>query len=302
MKKKLLSLLLCTVMLFSVACSSNNEKTVTDREGNEVAIPTNIEKIVSTAPSNTEILSALGVGNKIVCMDTYSADIEGVNKEAKQMDFTSPDAEAIIELEPDIVIASGYNKAGSSDDPFKSLSDVGIPVVYIPSSDSIDGIYKDIEFIASIVKQDEKGKEIVSNMKSEIEKVSEVGKTIKDKKKVYIEIGPAPSLYSVGGSTFLNEMVEIIGAENIFKDQDAWISPSEESVIDANPDVILTTVNYVENPTDEIKSREGWENINAVKHDEVYYIDANSSSRPTQNIIKALKEMSKAIYPDEYDK
>ena len=302
MKKKLLSLLLCTVMLFSVACSSNNEKTVTDREGNEVAIPTNIEKIVSTAPSNTEILSALGVGNKIVCMDTYSADIEGVNKEAKQMDFTSPDAEAIIELEPDIVIASGYNKAGSSDDPFKSLSDVGIPVVYIPSSDSIDGIYKDIEFIASIVKQDEKGKEIVSNMKSEIEKVSEVGKTIKDKKKVYIEIGPAPSLYSVGGSTFLNEMVEIIGAENIFKDQDAWISPSEESVIDANPDVILTTVNYVENPTDEIKSREGWENINAVKNDEVYYIDANSSSRPTQNIIKALKEMSKAIYPDEYDK
>lgn len=301
MKKKLLSLLLCMTMMFTVACSSSEEKTVTDREGNEVAVPENIEKIVSAAPSNTEILSALGVGDKIVCMDTYSAGIEGVNKDAKQMDFTSPDAEAIIELDPDIVIASGYNKAGSSDDPFKSLSDAGIPVVYIPSSDSIDGIYKDIEFIASIVKQDEKGEEIVSDMKAEIEKVAEVGKTIKDKKKVYIEIGPAPTLYSVGGSTFINEMVEIIGAENIFKDQDAWISPNEESVIDANPDVILTTVNYVENPTDEIKSREGWENINAVKNNEVYYIDSDSSSRPTQNIIKALKEMSKAIYPDEYE-
>ena len=97
-------------------------------------------------------------------------------------------------------------------------------------------------------------------------------------------------------------MVEIVGAENIFADQDAWISPSEESVIDANPDVILTTVNYVENPTDEIKSREGWEHINAVKNNEVYYIDSDSASRPTQNIIKALNEIAKAIYPDKYDK
>ncbi|MCC3669544.1 ABC transporter substrate-binding protein [Terrisporobacter mayombei] len=302
MKKKLLSLLLCVVMLFTVACSSNKEQTVTDREGNKVEIPSNIEKIVSTAPSNTEILAGLGVGDKIVCMDTYSEGIEGVNKDVKKMDFTSPDAEAIIELEPDIVIASGYNKSGSSDDPFKSISDAGIPVVYIPSSESIDGIYKDIEFIASIVKEDSKGEEIVSNMKSEIEKISKVGETIKDKKKVYIEIGPAPNLYSIGNSTFLNEMVEIIGAENIFKNQKSWISSTEESVIDANPDVILTTVNYVENPVKEIKSREGWENIKAVKNNEVYYIDADSSSRPTQNIIKALKEMAKATYPDEYEK
>ena len=303
MKKKLLSLLLCLVMLFTVACSSSNkEQTVTDREGNEVVIPTNIEKIVSTAPSNTEILTALGMGDKIVCMDTYSEGIEGVNKDVVKMDFSAPDAEAIIGLEPDIVIASGYNKAGSSDDPFKSLSDVGIPVVYIPSSDSIEGIYKDIEFVASVVGKEDKGKEIIDDMKSDIEEIAKVGKTITDKKKVYIEIGPAPTLYSVGGSTFLNEMVEIVGAENIFEDQDAWISPSEESVIDANPDVILTTVNYVENPTDEIKSREGWEHINAVKNNEVYYIDSDSASRPTQNIIKALNEIAKAIYPDKYDK
>lgn len=300
MKKKLLALLLCITTTFTVACSSNEEETVTDREGNEVVIPANIEKIVSTSPSNTEILSELGVGEKIVCIDTYSADIEGINKDAEQMDFTAPDAEAIIELDPDIIIASGYNKGGSSDDPFKSLRDVGIPVVYIPSSDSIDSIYKDIEFIASIVNQEEKAKVIISNMKSEIEKVAEIGSKIKDKKKVYIEIGPAPILYSIGGSSFLNEMVEIIGAENIFKDQVAWISPSEESVIDANPDVILSTAHHVKNPVEEIKSRPGWENVNAIKNNEVYYIDANSSSRPTHNIIKALKEMAKAIYPDEY--
>jgi len=302
MKKKLLSLLLCVVMLFTVACSSNKEQTVTDREGNKVEIPSNIEKIVSTAPSNTEILAGLGVGDKIVCMDTYSEGIEGVNKDVKKMDFTSPDAEAIIELEPDIVIASGYNKSGSSDDPFKSISDAGIPVVYIPSSESIDGIYKDIEFIASIVKEDSKGEEIVSNMKSEIEKISKVGETIKDKKKVYIEIGPAPNLYSIGNSTFLNEMVEVIGAENVFKDEESWFAPTEEAILDANPDVILTKVDYVEDPAAEILARDGWDNITAVKNGDVYYIDANSAARGNQNILKALDQMAKAIYPDVYGK
>ena len=59
---------------------------------------------------------------------------------------------------------------------------------------------------------------------------------------------------------------------------------------------------YVENPTEEIKSRQGWEHINAIKNNQVYYIDANSASRPTQNIIKALNEIAKAVYPDQYDK
>ena len=301
MKKKLLSILLCLTLIFSVGCSKGeSEKTITDRAGNEVKVPTKIEKIISTAPSNTEILVGLGLADKIIAADTYSEGIEGLSKDTKLMDFQNPDAEAMVELDPDIVIASGYNQVGSSEDPYKSVSDAGIPVVYIPSSSSIDGIYKDIEFIAELVNEKDKGNEIIDSMKKDVESIKEIGSKIKDKKTVYFEIGPAPTLYSVGKDTFINEMIQIIGAKNIFADKDAWISPSEESVIDANPDVILTNVNYVENPTEEIMSRTGWENITAVKDKAVYSIDANSSSRPTQNIIKALKEMAKAVYPDEY--
>lgn len=302
MKKRIISIILCMVLIFAVGCSSTEtKKTVTDREGNEVTIPTKIERIVSTAPSNTEVLVDLGVADKLVCVDNYSEGIEGLNKDVEKMDFSAPDAEAIIGLEPDIIIASGYNKSGSADDPFKAVSDAGISVVYIPSSNSINGIYKDIEFLASIVNAEDEGEKIISNMKKEISEIAEKGKTIKDKKTVYFEIGPAPTLYSIGKDTFVNEMISLIGAENIFKDEESWISPTEESVLDANPDVILTNVNYVDDPVSEIIGRQGWDSITAVKNKDVYSIDADSSSRPTPNIIKALKEMAKAIYPDVYE-
>ena len=71
-------------------------------------------------------------------------------------------------------------------------------------------------------------------------------------------------------------------------------------IIKDNPDVILTN-EPVDNIIDTIKNREGWGEINAVKNNNVYLIDKNASSRPSQNIIKALKEMAKAIYPEKYE-
>ncbi len=300
--KKILALIMTLSMFVMSGCSSQTDRTVTDREGTEVNIPTKIEKIISTAPSNTEVLMALGLGDKLVAIDKYSTDIEGVNKELPQIDFSNPDAETIIGLEPDIIIASGVNKTGSAEDPFKAISEAGIPVVYIPSSDSIDGIYKDIEFIADVVNEKSKGEEIINDMKSQVDEIKAIGDTITDKKSVYFEISPPPYLSSFGKSTFLNEMIEIIGAKNIFANEDGWISPTAETIIDANPDVIITNAGYMDNPTEEIKSRDAWENINAIKNNKVYLVDNNASSRPSQNAVKALKEMAKAIYPEYYEK
>ena len=300
--KKILALIIALSMFIISGCSSQQDRTVTDREGTEVNIPKKIEKIISTAPSNTEVLMALGLGDKLVAIDKYSTDIEGVNTELPQIDFSNPDAETIIGLEPDIVIASGHNKTGSTEDPFKAISEAGIPVVYIPSSDSIDGIYKDIEFIAEVVNEKSKGKEIIDDMKAQVDEIKAIGDTIADKKSVYFEISPVPYLSSFGKSTFLNEMIEIIGAKNIFENEDGWISPTAESIIDANPDVIITNAEYMENPTGEIKSRNAWENINAIKNNEVYLVDKNASSRPSQNVVKALKQMAEAVYPEHYEK
>lgn len=273
-------------------------KTV-DRAGNEITIPKEINKIISMSPSNTEILIDLGFGDKIIAADTYSKDILGLPANIQYFDMMTPDVEKLVALEPDIIFATGMSMSDGSD-PYKPVKDMGICLAYIPSSDSIEGIYQDILFLAGSLNATDKGMELIAGMKTKINEIEKIASTIKEKKTVYFEIAASPNLYSFGKGVFLNEMIEIIGAENILENEEKWISVSDEAVVAADPDIILTNVNYVENAVDEIKSRAGWENITAVKNNDVYYIDNNASSLSNHNIVKALQQMAEAVYPEIY--
>lgn len=311
--KKIISIAILIVMIFTMltACSQNEAQspqalevpeeplTITDPAGNEIIVPEETNKIISMAPSITEVLVDLGFGDKIIAVDTNSKDLPGLPDDIPHIDMMAPDVEQLIALNPDIVLASTITMSGGSD-PLTQLKDMGITLAYIPSSDSIEGIYSDLMFIAKVLNVEEEGQALVDAMKEKIEEIKEIGESITSRKSVYFEIAAAPDLYSFGKGVFLDEMIEIIGAENVLGNEEGWISVSGETIVAANPDVIITNVNYIENPVDEIKSRSGWENINAIKNDEVYYVDNMSSSLPNHNIIRALEEMAKAVYPDEY--
>ena len=277
----------------------NTKLPATDRAGNEISIPDQINRIISISPANTEILIELGFADKIIAADEYSKDIKGLPKGIPLFDMMAPDAEQMVALEPDIIYTTGMVLA-EGNDPYKPIKDMGICVAYVPASISIEGIYEDILFLAKSLGADSKGADLVNSMISKIEEIEEKGKTIENNKTVYFELAESPNLYSFGTGVFLNEMIEIIGAENVLADYDMWISISEENVIASNPDVIITNVDYIENPVDEIKSRSGWENVKAVKSDQVYYVDNYATSHPNHNIIIGLEQMAKAIYPDLY--
>ncbi len=308
--KKIISTAVLVLMLAVIITGCANEQPqaakpevsslpTKDRAGNEIKIPEDVKSIITMAPSIAEVLVDLGYGDKIIAADTQSKNIKGLPANIPYIDMMTPDAEKIAELNPDVVFASTMSMVDGKD-PYKPLKDIGICVIYIPSSDSIEGIYEDIMFISSVVKSNEKGQSLVDGMKSKIEEIKKISSSIKDKKTVYFEIAAAPSIYSFGTGVFLNEMIEIIGAENVLADQKSWISVSEEAILAANPDVIITNVSYIEKPVDEILSRSGWEEITAVKNKDVYYVDNMASSLPNQNIIKALEEMAHAVYPDKY--
>ena len=295
------SKLLAVLLIFSITACTNKNVTMKDREGNEFKLPESIDRIISTAPSNTEILVELGLSDNLVLVDDYSVGIEGLKEDVETMDFFNLNAEEIIAKEPDLIVVSGFSVIGD-EDPYKTFSDAGITVVYIPVSNTINDIYEDIIFMGNLTNKSDKANEIVDKMKSEVEAIKEIGNKIENKKSVYFEIGSGGQLYTFGSGNFLNEMIEIVGAENVFKDQEGWLAVSEEAVISSNPDVILTNIPSYDgfNSVDDIKSRVGFENVNAILNGDVYGIDNDSSSRGTHKIVNGLKEMAKVIYPDEY--
>jgi iron complex transport system substrate-binding protein len=294
-----------TVLLLTLivsGCAKEPYRELFDRTGRKVIIKGPINRIVSTAPSNTEIIADLGMGDKLAAVDRHSAQVEGLPAGITLIDFFYPDAEVITGLEPDIIIANGHNATGTGEDPFRLLREMGIPVAYISMSKSINDIYDDIAFVAELLRIPEKGDELLGSMRSQVEEIARIGAVIENKKTVYFEISAAPEMFTFGRDSFLDDMIRTIGAVNIFGNDNWIVSPGAESIISRNPDVILTNVDYIEDPIGELKSRPGFDHISAVAHNRIYRIDTDSSVRPSARIILALGQMACAVYPEVYEK
>jgi iron complex transport system substrate-binding protein len=301
MKKR--TIIVIILALFVFGCKAEKSKEIVDRSGRAVVIKGAINRVVSTAPSNTEIITDLGQAHKLVAIDRHSANVTGIPAGLVQLDFFYPDAEVIVNLEPDIIIASGHNPTGSGEDPFQLLREMGIPVVYIPMSKSIDGIYKDVAFIAELLRAGKEGETLINATKAQVSGIAQSAERrtaqVESRKTVYFEISAAPDMFTFGRDSYINDMISAIGAVNIFGNENWLVTPSAEAIIDRNPDVILTNVNYIDDPIGEIKSRPGFNHINAVKNNRIYQIDTDSSVRPSPRIVLALRQMAEAVYPED---
>ena len=306
--KKLLPLTLALAIAFSaVGCSKDNSQPdsssstveITDRAGNQVVLKEEINTIISLAPAITEVIADLGLSEKLIAVDTQSPIyVKGIEN-LPAFDLMAPDIEQLASLNPDVIFASGLSYV-AGENPFAQLIEMGIAVIEIPSSESLKAIQEDIIFISKCLNSQAKGKQLVDDMQKEIDNIANIAKDIADKKTVMFEISELPYIYSFGTGTFLDEMITVIGAENVFADQKGWLPVSEETALAKNPDVIMTSVNYLPDAVGEILSRRGWEVVNAVKNNDVYYIDNGASSLQNHNVIIALKEMAKAVYPEFY--
>lgn len=269
-----------------------------DRAGNPITLPEEIGSIISLAPSITQTLMHLGLTDKIIAVDTQSAlTVEGLPEGLPTVDIMSPDAEVLIALAPDVIFATSLSMPGS-EEPLAPVAETGIVIAYVPTAATIADIREDIAFFAAATGTAAKGETIVAEMDTAIDALKETAAGITEKKTVYFEIAAAPSAYSTGGGTYLNEMIEIVGGENIFASQDGWLPVTEEDLVSKNPDVIFTNVNYIDNPVQEILDRAALKNVTAVQQSQVYAINNMASSLPNEYIVIAMQEMADALYPD----
>ncbi len=309
--KRFMSGIICMALLIVslTACGSTpsaatnteqNPSTQTDAAQTEEPQRIISQRIISLAPATTEILVALGLTESIIAVDAYATNIKGMSPELKlpEFDAMNPDNERILAMKPDIVFVTEMS-FGGGDDPFKPLTELGVNVVYIPNSTSIDSIKNDIRTVGQATGTTNKAEQVVKQLEDEITLIqSAIKSSGVQGPTVYFEIAAAPDIYSFGRGTFLNEMLELLGAQNILSDMDNWVNISEEIVIKRNPDVILTNIGYLEDPVFEIMRRSGWGVISAIKNHRVYNIENDASSRPNMNIIVAFRQMARALYPE----
>lgn len=290
MKKLLLSTL---VFMSLTACGQNHSPTsgtTYDRSGQAIELPEQVSTLMSLAPSITQVLEDIGATDKIVATDIWSTGFS----ELPQLDMMNPDLELILTLAPDLILI-GFPL---DDSVVQMLQGADIAVALIPTSQSIEDIKADNQFIADVVGLSEQGAALNQMMADQIAQIQALAQTVPEPKTVFFEISPAPDLFTFGQGTFLQEMLDLVGAHNIFGSLEGWLPVSDEAVISANPDVILTNVNFLDDPVTEILNRGGWEHVTAIENGAVFQVDADFTSQPNHRIIYGLWEMAVAIYPD----
>ncbi|WP_286230612.1 ABC transporter substrate-binding protein [Neobacillus mesonae] len=275
--------------------------TVKDATGLELTFDKAPERIVSTSPSETEILFALGLGDKIYGVSDYDDYPNEALTKPKVGGVTKPNEEAIIAANPDLVIGGISMK----DDIVKKFRGLDLPL-YKTEPKKIDDILNNIIQIGVITDTQVKAEELVAQMKKDISTVTDAAATLneKDKKKVYIEFSPG---WTVGKGEFMDELITMAGGINIASDMEGWNAINEEKIIQDNPEVILYTAKAVDDksgkPLEElIKSRNGWGKITAIQDNNLTGIEGGIMSRPGPRITDALKQIAEAIYPDLYKK
>ena len=274
--------------------------TITDDANREVTIEEEPETIVSIQTSNTEIAFALGLGDKIIGVsdyDNYPPEVEEIEKVGAQ-DIKS---ELVLTLLPDIALVTDYHYK-THPETLKQFEEAGIDVVVVGSAVSFEDVYSNIEMIGEATGSKTEAKEIVTDMKERLQAIKDkAADSVTDKKKVWVEVSPAPDIFTTGKNTFMHEMLESIQAVNAAGDQEGWVKMTEEEIVQLDPEVIITTYGYyVDNPTAGVLNREGWTEVPAVKNKNVFDVDSDTVTRPGPRLIEGVETLAELIYPEIY--
>ncbi|MCX8173926.1 MAG: cobalamin-binding protein [Thermoplasmata archaeon] len=269
------------------------ELTVVDDMGRVVKLSLPVTRVVSTAPSNTEILFAIGAGDFVVGVDNYSDyPAEALNL-TKVGDFVSLNVELIYSLKPDVVFAYYGQRAG-----IERLSELGIPVITIRPQ-TLEDVLNEIMLIGTVCGKREKAENLMNELRQRINIVVNLTQNLGDNERprVYYECWNSPYI-SAGPGSFMNDLIRIAGGTNIAANASRdYPVLAEEFILYANPEIIITSSMNLDTP-EKIMQRPNWQNIDAVKHGKVYAVDDNLISRAGPRIVDGLETLAKLIHPE----
>ncbi|MCJ7840545.1 ABC transporter substrate-binding protein [Lederbergia sp. NSJ-179] len=275
--------------------------TIKDATGKDVEIKQEPKRIVSLIPSNTEIVFALEKGSDMVGASTeyddYPEEVAHLEKVAAGFELN---VEKVLSLKPDLVLAHS-SSLPTWESGLKQIEDSGVTVLVIEDAQSFDSVYQTIETIGKALGKTDKASEVVADMQAKLADIKKKAKEISEdqQKTVFVELQPAPKIYTIGKGTFMDEMLDTIQAKNVVEEEGYPIL-NEEAIIKSNPDIIIVNYSHVEDAVDQVLQRTAWKDITAIKENQVYHVNEDLISRSGPRIIEGVEELAKAIYPEVY--
>jgi iron complex transport system substrate-binding protein len=292
MKCSLLVLLVCGY-LSGVAQAI----TLTDEAGRQVQVPEQVNRIVSLAPSITEIVFALGAGDRLVGVTQFSNYPPRAEQLPKVGSYVELDIERILDLRPDLVISI---KDGNPKIVIDRLSELGVPS-YVVNPRTLDNILITIRSIGLVIGVEDNAATLTRQMSKQIRQVKQKVAT-SARPKVFVQIGLEP-IVSAGRGTFIDVLIRAAGGINAIGEMTGYPHLNVEHVLAAKPDVIFITSMARQPSFQQAKQFwQQWPGLPAVEQDRIYIIDSDLCDRPSPRIVEGLEIMARKIHPERFKK
>lgn len=272
---------------------------LTDGLGRVVSLAAPARKVVSLAPSNTEILFAVGAGAQTIGRDEFS-DYPEAAKSLPSVGGSNGNysVEQIAALKPDLVLAAEIN----TPEQVKALTDVGLTVYYLSNPKTLEDLYTNIETVAKLTGHEADGAPLVASLQARVAAVDAKIAPLSARPTVFYEIDASDPAkpYSAGPGTFVDLLISRAGGANLVDlagIRDAYPQVSLEQVVSTNPTIILLgDAAYGTTPAS-VAQRPGWNTIAAVQSNQVFAFDDNLVSRPGPRLVDGLEALAKLLHP-----
>ncbi len=293
-------LTLFTVLIILAFCFLLAQKSVArltrDQSGRTVSVPDNPQRIVSLAPSITEIVFALGAGDRLKGVTQhcdFPADAQFLPKVGS---YVHLDLERIVALKPDLCIAV---RDGNPQNAVTELEALGIPV-YAVDPRNLDTAVDTVLEVGQLLNAATKAQHLANEMRARIERVKVGVAGTELRPRVFFQIGTAP-IVSAGTNTVIHELIVTAGGQNLADGPSSYPRFSREQVLALQPEVIIITSMTKESDLEQVSAEwRHYEGLPAVRNNRIFIVDADLFDRPTPRIINGLETLAGIIHPESF--
>ncbi|MFC1940123.1 ABC transporter substrate-binding protein [Chloroflexota bacterium] len=301
MKKMGIFIVLSLLVSMLIGCQPRFQPgTYTDDMGREVRIDKVPQRIISLAPSHTEILFALGLSDRVIGVTSYCNYPEEAKGKEKIGGFATAEIEKIIALNPDLILAFGTLQKSL----VTELEDRGQTVFHLYPH-NVKDILESFERIGEITGTVSAAKKLRKGIEERIRVVQENIKDIPEREKVTVfrVMGLDPPA-TIGGDAFQTDVYRLAGGRNVFGNtKKDYFQFDLQTLVTLKPDIIVVGVGDEEEEEAKarVRSQEGWGNLDAVKSDRIVTISTDLICRPSPRIAETIELLAKKFYPERFN-